>query len=546
MPANQQRRSPAAKNQSNKPFRSSRPTGKKPARFDGPAQNRRPSRPVREGADFADSPRERRDGDAPVARKPRQKRPAAAFDSRPPRRQRPDAEGARAPRRERHDAEGGRPPRREWSDNQGARPSRDKRGAHQPRKNRADKSRKNVVEALPERFRGTVVEADAHIDQSFSSLGVGKSIAQALAEAGAHSPFAIQAATIPDGLAGRDLLVRSHTGSGKTIAFGVTVVEAVLRAGSGKRREYARTPKGLIVAPTRELALQIDKVVQPIARAVGLFTTQVYGGVPQGKQVGALRRGVDIVIGTPGRLEDLIKQGHLDLSGVIVSTIDEADHMAELGFIEPVQRLLTLTADGGQRLLFSATLDHQVASLVDQFLNNPAIYELHDSRDDHTSVSHEVYTISPKDKVAMVQELADTNGKVLVFTRTRRAAEDYRDHLEDAGIRAVDLHGDLNQNRRTRNLAQLTSGRVNVLVATDVAARGIHVDDVDLVIQADQPDDSKTYVHRAGRTGRAGKTGRVITLTSGRGEARVADMLGQAGIEATYSQRRPSRVSETY
>jgi superfamily II DNA/RNA helicase len=534
MPANQQRRSPAAKNPSNRPSRPKRPSGKKPARFDGPKQNRRPSRPVRERGDFADSAREHRDADQAGVRKPRHQR-SAEHSERPTRHERPSDHS-------------GRPPRRERPENQGGRPPRDKRGPHQPRKNRSSNSRHNQVEALPERFRGTVVEADAHIDHTFASIGVGKSIAQALAEAGAESPFAIQAATIPAGLSGKDLLVRSHTGSGKTIAFGVTVVESVLRSGSGKRREFARAPKGLIVAPTRELALQIDKVVQPLARAVGLFTTQVYGGVPQGKQVGALRRGVDIVIGTPGRLEDLIKQGHLDLSQVIVSTIDEADHMAELGFIEPVQRLLEQTDPEGQRLLFSATLDRQVASLVDRFLDNPAIFELHDSRDDHTSVDHEVFVVSPKDKAAIVTELASEPGKILVFTRTRRAAEDYRDLIEDAGIRAVDLHGDLNQNRRSRNLAQLTSGRVNVLVATDVAARGIHVDDVDLVVQADQPDDSKTYVHRAGRTGRAGKTGRVITLTSGRGEARVRDLLGQAGIDAAFSQKRARRedVTVTY
>jgi len=387
-------------------------------------------------------------------------------------------------------------------------------------------------EVLPERFRGTVVEATAHIDQSFESLGVGRSISQALAESGAHSPFAIQAATIPAGLKGQDLLVRSHTGSGKTIAFGVTLVEAVLRSGNGKRREFARSPKGLIVAPTRELALQIDQVVQPLARAVGLFTTQVYGGVPQGKQVGALRRGVDIVIGTPGRLEDLIKQGHLDLSQVVVSTIDEADHMAELGFIEPVRRLLELTDPEGQRLLFSATLDKQVASLVDQFLTDPAIFELHDSRDDHTSVEHKVMVINPRDRMETVASLAKDAGKVLVFSRTRRGAEELRDYLDDSNIRAVDLHGDLNQNRRQRNLQQLTSGRVNVLVATDVAARGIHVDDIDLVIQADLPDDSKTYVHRAGRTGRAGKAGVVVTLASSKSTHRLGGILRDAGVEA--------------
>ena len=417
--------------------------------------------------------------------------------------------------------------------NTSSRPHRPTRSQHRPAKAAPANA------PLPERFRGTVVEATAEIVERFDDLGVSKRIAEALAESGAHSPFPIQAATIPAGLHGRDLLVRSHTGSGKTIAFGVTVVETIVKTSPSKgRREFGRAPKGLIVAPTRELALQIDQVVRPLAQAMGLFTTQVYGGVPQGKQVGALRRGIDVVIGTPGRLEDLIKQGHLDLSQVIVATIDEADHMAELGFIEPVRRLLEQTRAGGQRLLFSATLDQQVASLVDQFLNDPAIFELHDSRDDHTSVDHQVMVIDSRDKNAIVTELAGAGGKVVVFTRTRRGAEDYRDILEDAGIRAVDLHGDLNQNRRQRNLAQLTSGRVKVLVATDVAARGIHVDDIDLVIQADAPEEAKTYVHRAGRTGRAGKSGRVITLTTQRGEQRVADMLRQVGISATTTRRR--------
>lgn len=423
---------------------------------------------------------------------------------------------------------------------QSERSGRPSRHDHPRRPQRSASHRHQRPEVLPERFRGTVIEATAEITAHFAELGVGKRIAEALAESGAHSPFPIQAATIPAGLAGRDLLVRSHTGSGKTIAFGVTVVEAALKAHSAQsRKEFGRAPRGLIVAPTRELALQIDRVVQPLARAVGLFTTQIYGGVPQGKQVGALRRGVDIVIGTPGRLEDLIKQGQLDLSKVVVSTIDEADHMAELGFIEPVRRLLDQTQEGGQRLLFSATLDRQVASLVDQFLTEPAIFELHDSRDDHSSVDHQVYVVDQRDKSAMVTELAKNGGKVVVFTRTRRAAEDYRDLLEDAGVRAVDLHGDLNQNRRQRNLAQLTSGRVNVLVATDVAARGIHVDDIDLVIQADAPEEAKTYVHRAGRTGRAGKTGQVITLTTPRGEARMSDLLSRAGVTATTVRLRP-------
>jgi superfamily II DNA/RNA helicase len=477
----------------------------------------------------------KRFSDDPRAGRPRRPRSDAAgyprtrSEERPPRAEQ-RGEGSRPSRPSRP-----RPERSERTD-RGERFERrhESGGRRRPEHSNSRPERRNsrAPEVLPERFRGTVVEATAHIDQSFASLGVGKSICQALAESGAHSPFAIQAATIPAGLQGRDLLVRSHTGSGKTIAFGVTLVEAVLRAGSGKRREFGRAPKGLIVAPTRELALQIDRVVQPLARAVGLFTTQVYGGVPQGKQVGALRRGVDIVIGTPGRLEDLIEQGHLDLSSVIVATIDEADHMAELGFIEPVRRLLELTDPEGQRLLFSATLDKQVASLVDQFLTDPAIFELHDSRDDHTSVEHRVMMINPRERMETVAELARDAGKVLVFSRTRRGAEEMRDFLDDNDIRAVDLHGDLNQNRRQRNLQQLTSGRVNVLVATDVAARGIHVDDIDLVIQADLPDDSKTYVHRAGRTGRAGKPGVVVTLATNKSSYRLGGILRDAGVQA--------------
>jgi len=495
--------------------RAKRPRGPRPEHTDSP----RSERPSRE--DYRERSSRQRDDQRPA--RPAHERGEGerksfdgerrSFDGERRHNSRPDHRSG-APRHGGAERDGGRPRRSE------------------PRGSRNERRNSRTPEVLPDRFRGTVVKATAHIDQSFASLGVGKSIAQALAEGGAHSPFAIQAATIPVGLQGRDLLVRSHTGSGKTIAFGVTLVEAVLRAGNGKRREFARAPKGLIVAPTRELALQIDQVIQPLARAVGLFTTQVYGGVPQGKQVGALRRGVDIVIGTPGRLEDLIKQGHLDLSQVICSTIDEADHMAELGFIEPVRRLLEQTSPEGQRLLFSATLDKQVASLVDQFLVDPAIFELHDSRDDHTSVEHRVMVINPRDRMETVASLARGAGKVLVFSRTRRGAEELRDYLDDSEIRAVDLHGDLNQNRRQRNLQQLTSGRVNVLVATDVAARGIHVDDIDLVIQADLPDDSKTYVHRAGRTGRAGKSGVVVTLASSKSTHRLGGILRDAGVEA--------------
>ena len=375
---------------------------------------------------------------------------------------------------------------------------------------------------------------------TFADLGLGGNVVRVLKELGAESPFPIQAATIPVVLEGRDVLGRGKTGSGKTIAFGAPTVERLMTlwAESGKaggKRQMGRKPRALILAPTRELALQIDRTVQPIAQSVGLFTTQIYGGVPQDRQVGALQRGVDIVIGTPGRIEDLIEQRRLDLSEVVVTVIDEADHMCDLGFLEPVQRIIRHTAEGGQRLLFSATLDQGVATLVDEFLVDPAVHEV--AGEDQASLdasSTACSSSSNREKRDIVAQLANRDGKTLVFARTRAFAEDLAEHLEDYGIRAVALHGDLNQSRRTRNLQQLTSGRVNVLVATDVAARGIHVDDIDLVIQADAPDEYKTYLHRAGRTGRAGKEGRVVTLIPRNRQRRTPSCSSRAEIDVDF------------
>ncbi|MRX44019.1 DEAD/DEAH box helicase [Agromyces sp. Q22] len=377
----------------------------------------------------------------------------------------------------------------------------------------------------------------------FADLGLGDNIVRALSALGAESPFPIQAATIPVVLEGRDVLGRGRTGSGKTIAFGAPTVERLMQdwAASGKsggKRQMGRKPRALILAPTRELALQIDRTVQPIAQSVGLFTTQIYGGVPQGRQVGALQRGVDIVIGTPGRIEDLIEQGRLDLSETSITVLDEADHMCDLGFLEPVQRILRRTAEGSQKLLFSATLDTGVAALVDEFLVEPAVHEVAGEDQASGTIEHRVFVIDNRDKRDIVARLADRNGKTLIFSRTRAFAEDLAMHLEDAGIFAVALHGDLNQAKRTRNLHQLTSGRVDVLVATDVAARGIHVDDIDLVIQADAPDEYKTYLHRSGRTGRAGREGRVVTLIPRNRQRRLSELLGRAEIDVDFEDVR--------
>ena len=269
---------------------------------------------------------------------------------------------------------------------------------------------------------------------------------------------------------------------------------------------------------------------------MGLFTTQIYGGVPQGRQAGALKRGVDIVIGTPGRIEDLVNQGKLDLSEIRIVVLDEADHMCELGFLEPVQRILRHTAKGSQKLLFSATLDREVAALVDEFLVKPAVYEVAGEDQDSGTIEHRVLVIEHREKAEILDSLVAREGKTLVFARTRAYAEMLADQFDDAGIRAVALHGDLNQAKRTRKLEKLTSGRVNVLVATDVAARGIHVDDIDLVVQADAPDEYKTYLHRSGRTGRAGRSGTVVTLITRQRRRRMGELLDRAEIDAPFEE----------
>ncbi|TFB91694.1 DEAD/DEAH box helicase [Cryobacterium sp. HLT2-28] len=390
-----------------------------------------------------------------------------------------------------------------------------------------------------ERLEAIATTAAEVVGVTFGDLGLGENIVRELATLGAATPFPIQAATIPDVLAGRDVLGRGKTGSGKTIAFGAPLVEKLLENNGAKDRKMARKPRALILAPTRELALQIDRTIQPIARSVGLFTTQIYGGVPQYRQVSALQRGVDIIIGTAGRIEDLIEQGRLDLSEVVVTVLDEADYMCDLGFLEPVQRILRLTKKGGQKLLFSATLDKGVAQLVKEFLTNPAVHEVAGEDQASSTIDHRVLMIEHRDKSAIIGQLVDRQGKTLIFSRTRAYAEQLAEQLEDAGVKATSLHGDLNQARRTRNLQMLTSGRVNVLVATDVAARGIHVDDIDLVIQADAPDEYKTYLHRSGRTGRAGKSGTVVTLIPKQRRRRMDELLGRAEIEASFTSAAP-------
>jgi superfamily II DNA/RNA helicase len=502
-------------------------------RGDRPARDDR-SRDDRAPRSFDRSDRPARDDRAPRAygdRPERGGRASGGFDR--------DARPARSFDRD------ARPARSFDRDDRGDRPARvgDRSSDFYPKRDAATHYSPEDDVKL-EKLKAEVVTAADVEGVSFGDLGLGDNIERQLATMGAAAPFAIQAATIPDVLAGRDVLGRGRTGSGKTIAFGAPLVEKLMENNGAKNRKMGRKPRALILAPTRELAMQIDRTVQPIARSVGLFTTQVYGGVPQQRQVGALNRGVDIVIGTPGRIEDLIDQGRLDLSEVVVTVLDEADHMCDLGFLEPVQRIIRETAtvrpDGAraQKLLFSATLDKGVAKLVDEFLVDPAVHEVAGEDQASATIDHRVLLIEQRDKTAVIEQLASGGGKTLVFARTRAFAEQLADQLEDAGIRSTSLHGDLNQARRTRNLQLLTSGKVNVLVATDVAARGIHVDDIELVVQADMPDEYKTYMHRSGRTGRAGKEGTVVTLITRQRRRRMEELLDRAEIDAEMIEAR--------
>lgn len=438
-------------------------------------------------------------------------------------------------------------PRRDDRPRYEDRPRRDERPRYEDRPRRdssfyPDKTAERFTaheDVVLEKLEADAIQASDVDGVTFADLGLGGNITRALGELGASAPFPIQAATIPIALIGRDVLGRGKTGSGKTIAFGAPLVERLMENGGGKKRQQGRKPRALILAPTRELALQIDRTVQPIARSVGLFTTQIYGGVPQHRQVTALQRGVDIIIGTPGRIEDLIDQGRLDLSEITITVLDEADHMCDLGFLEPVQRIIRQTADGGQKLLFSATLDTGVAALVDEFLVDPSVHEVAGEDQASSTIDHRVLLIDQREKREIIEQLASGEGKTLIFARTRAFAEQLADDLDDAGIPAVSLHGDLNQSRRSRNLEKLTNGRVKVLVATDVAARGIHVDDISLVIQADPPDEYKSYLHRAGRTGRAGKPGTVVTLVNARRRRKMDDLLKRAEISPSFDHVAP-------
>ncbi|GIM94261.1 DEAD/DEAH box helicase [Paractinoplanes toevensis] len=371
---------------------------------------------------------------------------------------------------------------------------------------------------------------------TFSELGVPAALTQALAGLGITTPFPIQAATLPDSLAGRDVLGRGRTGSGKTYAFALPLLA---RLAASKSPRKPRRPRALILAPTRELATQIDAALAPLAAVLGLRTLVVFGGVGANPQIKGLAAGVDVLVACPGRLDDHLRNGHASLDSVEVTVLDEADHMADLGFLPVVRRLLEQTPRNGQRLLFSATLDNGVDVLVKRFMNKPVTHSVDSATEAPVEMSHHVLHVRGDDRFGVLVDLLSAPGRSVVFTRTKRRAKVLTKQLIGAGVPAVELHGNLAQNARNRNLAAFSDGSAETLVATDIAARGIHVDDVALVIHADPPVEHKAYLHRSGRTARAGAQGTVITLMTDDQQAEVRDLTRKAGVRPTTNRTRP-------
>ncbi len=469
-------------------------------------------------------------------------------DDRGPRREWAPREGGsdRAPRRDFGDRDSrpsfgnrdDRGPRREFSDRPrfgGSDDRRPDRADRVERDNSRERSFSDRRETTPNKkaFAEDVVlerlqsadAADVVIAGSFAEMGLHERLVTALEGMGASTPFPIQAATIPAAIEGRDVLGRGKTGSGKTIAFSVPIITKLVAGGSQPRKP--NKPRALILAPTRELADQIDRTASQLARAVGFYTTTVYGGVPQRKQEITMSRGVDILVATPGRLEDLMAQRIVDLSEVETIVIDEADHMCDLGFIEGVRRIMKATGES-QKLLFSATLDREVDALVREFMPSPFVYEVPNEENDTANIVHRVLVMHDEDRSKVLLRLVQGAEKSMIFVRTKASAESLSESLTQAGVPSARLHGDLNQSQRNRNLERFTKGAVRVLVATDVAARGIHVDDIALVIQLDPPLEYKTYLHRSGRTGRAGKEGTVVTMIPRQRRRRIEDLLNRA------------------
>ncbi|MFF5283054.1 DEAD/DEAH box helicase, partial [Streptomyces sp. NPDC013171] len=374
----------------------------------------------------------------------------------------------------------------------------------------------------------TDAEEPAEPTITFGDLGLPEGVVRKLAQNGVTTPFPIQAATIPDALAGKDILGRGRTGSGKTLSFGLPLL-ATLADGHTEKKK----PRGVILTPTRELAMQVADALQPYGDVLGLKMKVVCGGTSMGNQIYALERGVDILVATPGRLRDIINRGACSLEQVQVAVLDEADQMADLGFLPEVTELLDQVPEGGQRLLFSATLENEIDTLVKRYLVNPITHEVDPSAGAVTTMTHHVLVVKPKDKAPVTAAIAARKGRTIIFVRTQLGADRIAEQLRDAGVKADALHGGMTQGARTRTLADFKDGYVNALVATDVAARGIHVDGIDLVLNVDPAGDHKDYLHRSGRTARAGRSGVVVSLALPHQRRQIFRLMEDAGVDAS-------------
>ncbi|MFD7629180.1 DEAD/DEAH box helicase [Streptomyces sp. NPDC059851] len=371
-------------------------------------------------------------------------------------------------------------------------------------------------------------DADSEPEVTFADLGLPEGVVRKLAQNGVTVPFPIQAATIPDALAGKDILGRGRTGSGKTLSFGLPTL-ARLAGGHTEKKK----PRAVILTPTRELAMQVADALQPYGDVLGLKMKVVCGGTSMGNQIYALERGVDILVATPGRLRDIINRGACSLEDVQVAVLDEADQMSDLGFLPEVTELLDQVPAGGQRMLFSATMENEIATLVDRYLSDPVSHEVDSAQGNVTTMTHHVLVVKPKDKAPVTAAIAARKGRTIIFVRTQLGADRIAEQLLEAGVKADALHGGMTQGARTRVLADFKDGHVNTLVATDVAARGIHVDGIDLVLNVDPAGDHKDYLHRSGRTARAGKSGVVVSLALPHQRRQIFRLMEDAGVEAS-------------
>ena len=505
-------------NPSGKPQRKG---GEKPAGTRGSRDRYEEDRPARAPRKYNDdaptrAPRARRD-DAPPTRARRDD-----FDSRPPRARRDDAVPTRAPRK--------------YNDDAPARAPRTKREEVYAPKSRLPRE-KVSTEKVSSKTAMSDDTAEVALDTASSTwaeLGVSTELLSTLKRQGIDTPFPIQAKTLPDAISGRDVLGRGQTGSGKTLAFGLAMVTRLAH-----RKASAKHPLGIVLVPTRELAMQVTDALMPYAQAVELDIRLIAGGMPYAKQIDALKRGVPIVVATPGRLNDLVEQGHINLSKIEITILDEADQMCDMGFMPQIVEVLDMTKPDSQRLLFSATLDKDVDKIVRKYLHDPVEHATNSGKASVKTMTHYLFITYSEDKPTILAEIGSRKGKTMFFARTQAGVDRIAKDLAHKGVPAGALHGGKTQAVRTRTLNAFKEGLTNVLVATDVAARGIHVDGVSLVVHIDPPNDHKDYLHRAGRTARAGETGKVVTMIGPRQQKAVTAMTSRAGVDPEVVKVKP-------